>query len=79
MKGSSVANPMDFAEMGRDLLRRDECMLLFDRLSKEKKLSLKGIRNEYTNGYEDALQMAMDYLDGRIGSLRDRWNDSGII
>lgn len=78
-KGKKVANPMDMAEMGRDLLRRDECMLLFDQLNTELKRVEKGAENKYIAAYCDGLRFGMDHLDERIGYLRDRWNDSGIV
>lgn len=77
-----MSNPMDIIEVARDLIRKDEAQHLFDlllaedvRVNREYGLNLP----DETVGYLDGLKFAMDELDARIGFLRDRWTDSGIL
>jgi len=67
-------NPFDDLEIARDLVRRDECDYLFDRVRKESK-EMDGLpaRTDYRDGYAAGLDFVMDVLDGRIGYLHDRW------
>ena len=69
-----MSNPFDQLELARDLVRRDECQWLFDKVRQESK-EMDGLpaRTDYRDGYAAGLDFAMDLLDGRIGHLRDRW------
>lgn len=71
-----MSNPFDQLELARDLVRRDECQHLFDKVRKEH----KRIEEQYglnipdmEMGYMEGLDFVMNELDERIGWLRDRW------
>jgi hypothetical protein len=71
-----VSNPFDVLDVARDLVRRDECEFIFDKIRDEHKEYAETHKDEMLtsdSGYARGLEFAMDLLDGRIGFLRDRW------
>lgn len=69
-------NLFDALDVARDLVSRDECEFLFDKIRAEHKEYAETHKDEMLtsdSGYARGLEFAMDLLDGRIGELRDRW------
>jgi len=72
-----VDNPFDALDVARDLVRRDECEWLFDKIRAEHKEYADTHKDEMLtsdSGYARGLEFVMDLLDERIGFLRDRWS-----
>ena len=70
-------NPFDALDVARDLVRRDECEWLFDKIRAEHKEYADTHKDEMLtsdSGYARGLEFVMDLLDERIGFLRDRWS-----
>jgi hypothetical protein len=75
----AMSNPMDIMEVARDLVRKDEAQHLFEVLSDGAPGESLPVRTDYRDGYRDGLAFALDRLDERIGFLRDKWTDSGVL
>lgn len=81
-----MSNPMDLLEVARDLIRKEELERTFKDLHDLHKAwsdldwHEMGLRNEEERGgMLSGLDEAMNYVDERIGYLRDRWTDSGVL
>ena len=72
-------NPMDQLEVARDLIRKDECEFIFNKLNAISK-AWEQLPDEEFGDHPEAkinrlrgLETIMDLLDERIGHLHDRW------
>lgn len=70
-----MSNPFDVMDTARDLVRRDECERLYERIVQEQNLCKMSqtLDAPYDRGVIKGLELALNIIDGEIGWLRERW------
>ena len=75
-----MSNPIDLLEVARDAIRKEEAEHLFKVVQEEREERDGNVWPPTAReGYIAALDEVLLIIDARIGYLRSRWEDSGVL